>query len=116
MFAQGRGHSSAAVYLAPVGRDSRIDSSLASGRGPTTRSTLLASWPSFRLLIGPCYQVGASDRPTQRQTVRPVRLTERLAFGMVRGGEMTEWPKVPDSKSGVPVRVPWVRLPLSPPR
>src|SRR5262245_12389421 len=29
-------------------------------------------------------------------------------------GEMTEWPKVPDSKSGVPVRVPWVRIPLSP--
>lgn len=32
-----------------------------------------------------------------------------------RRGEMTEWPKVPDSKSGVSARVPWVRLPLSPP-
>jgi hypothetical protein len=30
-------------------------------------------------------------------------------------GEMSEWPKVPDSKSGVPARVPWVRIPLSPP-
>jgi hypothetical protein len=29
---------------------------------------------------------------------------------------MTEWPKVPDSKSGVPARVPGVRIPFSPPR
>jgi hypothetical protein len=28
---------------------------------------------------------------------------------------MTERPKVPDSKSGVPVRVPGVRIPFSPP-
>src|SRR4051812_5017647 len=35
---------------------------------------------------------------------------------MVRGGEVTERPKVPDSKSGVPARVPRVRIPLSPPR
>ena len=27
---------------------------------------------------------------------------------------MAEWSKAPDSKSGVPVRVPWVRIPLSP--
>lgn len=29
-------------------------------------------------------------------------------------GEMTEWPIVPDSKSGVPVTVPGVQIPLSP--
>src|SRR5438105_2722740 len=28
---------------------------------------------------------------------------------------MTEWLKVPLSKSGVPATVPWVRIPLSPP-
>src|ERR1700722_10164923 len=33
----------------------------------------------------------------------------------LRGGELSEWPKEPDSKSGVPVRVPWVRIPRSPP-
>ena len=31
-----------------------------------------------------------------------------------RRGEMTEWPKVPDSKSGVGLRPPWVQIPLSP--
>src|SRR5271165_3413404 len=34
--------------------------------------------------------------------------------GRLRGGELSEWPKEPDSKSGVPVRVPWVRIPRSP--
>src|SRR5271166_1387302 len=34
----------------------------------------------------------------------------------LRGGELSEWPKEPDSKSGVPVRVPRVRIPRSPPR
>jgi hypothetical protein len=29
---------------------------------------------------------------------------------------MSEWPKVPDSKSGVPARVPGVRIPFSPPQ
>jgi hypothetical protein len=41
-------------------------------------------------------------------------LTAFRSAVIVRGGEMTERPKVPDSKSGVPVRVPWVRIPLSP--
>ena len=30
-------------------------------------------------------------------------------------GEMAEWSKAPDSKSGVAARLPWVRIPLSPP-
>jgi hypothetical protein len=29
-------------------------------------------------------------------------------------GEMAEWPKAPDSKSGLGLRPTWVRLPLSP--
>jgi hypothetical protein len=41
-------------------------------------------------------------------------LTVRLVFVISRGGEMSEWPKEPDSKSGVSVRVPRVRIPLSP--
>src|SRR6185503_11800804 len=45
----------------------------------------------------------------------PARLTGQEPPCILRGGEMTERPKVPDSKSGVPVRVPWVRIPLSPP-
>jgi hypothetical protein len=50
------------------------------------------------------------------RTIDPILLlTERGPFVMVRGGEMTERPKVPDSKSGVLVRVPRVRIPLSPP-
>ncbi len=42
-------------------------------------------------------------------------LTDLQAPATFRRGEMTEWPKVPDSKSGVSARAPWVRLPLSPP-
>src|SRR5215472_3095322 len=42
------------------------------------------------------------------------RLTTRCRACTVRGGELSEWPKEPDSKSGVPVRVPWVRIPRSP--
>ena len=30
-------------------------------------------------------------------------------------GEVAEWSNVPDSKSGVRVSVPWVRIPPSPP-
>lgn len=29
-------------------------------------------------------------------------------------GEVAEWPKAPDSKSGIPVTVSWVRIPPSP--
>ncbi|SPA39735.1 hypothetical protein CBM2606_A40074 [Cupriavidus taiwanensis] len=31
-------------------------------------------------------------------------------------GEVAEWSNVPDSKSGVPATVPWVRIPPSPPK
>jgi hypothetical protein len=31
-------------------------------------------------------------------------------------GEVAEWSNAPDSKSGVPATVPWVRIPPSPPR
>ena len=31
------------------------------------------------------------------------------------GGEVAEWSNVPDSKSGVGLRPPWVRIPPSPP-
>ncbi len=41
-------------------------------------------------------------------------LTVPTPAATFRRGEMTERPKVPDSKSGVPARVPWVRIPLSP--
>jgi hypothetical protein len=41
-------------------------------------------------------------------------LTVPPLFETLRGGEMTEWPKVPDSKSGEPARVPGVRIPFSP--
>ena len=41
-------------------------------------------------------------------------LTSRGSPATFRGGELSEWPKEPDSKSGVPVRVPWVRIPRSP--
>ena len=36
------------------------------------------------------------------------------AFFFIFQGEMTEWPIVPDSKSGVRVTVPGVQIPLSP--
>ncbi len=45
----------------------------------------------------------------------PRALTVRASAFIFRRGEMTERPKVPDSKSGVPVRVPRVRIPFSPP-
>ncbi len=44
-------------------------------------------------------------------------LTKRIKSESMRKyleGEMTEWPIVPDSKSGVPVTVPGVQIPLSP--
>src|SRR5688572_28826175 len=62
--------------------------------------------PSWRPQFWPYSPQKGPDRP----------LTRPDPADKVRGGEMTEWPKVPDSKSGVPVRVPWVRIPLSPPR
>ena len=34
----------------------------------------------------------------------------------LRDGELSEWPKEPDSKSGVRVTVPRVRIPRSPPQ
>ena len=43
-------------------------------------------------------------------------LTTRRNFAEFAGGEMSEWPKVPDSKSGVPAMAPGVRIPFSPPR
>jgi hypothetical protein len=33
----------------------------------------------------------------------------------VGGGELSEWPKEPDSKSGVGASLPRVRIPYSPP-
>ncbi len=41
-------------------------------------------------------------------------LTTSARPATFRRGELSEWPKEPDSKSGVPVRVPWVRIPRSP--
>jgi hypothetical protein len=43
-------------------------------------------------------------------------LTMGVSPCTLRGGELSEWPKEPDSKSGVPARVPWVRIPRSPQR
>ena len=42
-------------------------------------------------------------------------LIERGGTSEARYGEVTEWPKVPVSKTGVGVTRPWVRLPPSPP-
>src|SRR5689334_20131033 len=42
------------------------------------------------------------------------RLTEQILAANLRRGEVTERSKVPDSKSGVPERVPGVRIPSSP--
>ncbi len=57
-----------------------------------------------------CRQARGGQVPAQS----PVDRSDRRCH--VPRGEMTEWPKVPDSKSGVSERVPWVRLPLSPQR
>src|SRR4051812_23272484 len=38
------------------------------------------------------------------------------SFAKPRGGGLSEWFKEPDSKSGVPARVPWVRIPCPPPQ
>jgi hypothetical protein len=43
-----------------------------------------------------------------------LRLTAPAPAARFRRGEMSERSKVPDSKSGVPGRVPRVRIPLSP--
>ena len=59
---------------------------------------------------------GGAEIRKDHPSIDPIMLlTERGPFAMVRRGEMTERPKVPDSKSGVLVRVPRVRIPLSPP-
>jgi hypothetical protein len=64
---------------------------------------------------------GCPGAPTGRTGQHPAHAHETAALTgpapavTFRRGEMTEWPKVPDSKSGVLGRVPWVRIPLSPP-
>ena len=59
---------------------------------------------------------GLKSRPARAQlNLGAPPLTDPDPPAKFRRGEMTERPKVPDSKSGVPVRVPWVRIPLSPP-
>ena len=47
-------------------------------------------------------------------TLRPTA-TDRQPPGRKRDGEVVEWSIAPHSKCGVPVRVPWVRIPPSPP-
>ncbi len=50
--------------------------------------------------------------------VQPYPRTECLLDGASFGGitgEVAEWSKAPDSKSGVAARLPWVRIPPSPP-
>src|SRR5580700_5993140 len=58
---------------------------------------------------------GADPFSTVHGWARKGGLTSRRHPCRLRGGELSEWPKEPDSKSGVPVRVPWVRIPRSPP-
>ena len=58
-------------------------------------------------------------RPTVPEQVPAVRwrfcvLTDPPKAARFRAGEMSEWSKVPDSKSGVSAMVPRVRIPLSP--
>ena len=42
-------------------------------------------------------------------------LTHLPSWSNFAGGELSEWPKEPDSKSGVGASSPWVRIPRSPP-
>lgn len=44
----------------------------------------------------------------------PSPIDTSCPFGKLPSGELTERPKVLDSKSSVPLRVPWVRIPRSP--
>ena len=45
----------------------------------------------------------------------PIREAARSTKRYRRRGEVAEWSNVPHSKCGVPGRVPWVRIPPSPP-
>src|SRR5664279_2548649 len=61
-----------------------------------------------------------TPRRSRRDRRRPRAAPYRPAGAVVLNiapcpGEMTEWPKVPDSKSGLGASPTWVRLPLSPP-
>ena len=61
------------------------------------------------------YRAEADENATRsRESSLFHALTAPALPFIFRRGEMTEWPKVPDSKSGVSVRVPRVRIPLSP--
>ena len=69
---------------------------------PNAAQINLQSWQSekHQLMAPLCHQ----DTPVFRQ--RPV---------LMICGEMAEWSKAPHSKCGVPVTVPRVRIPISPP-
>ena len=69
---------------------------------PNAAQINLQSWQSekHQLMAPLCHR----DAPVYRQ--RPV---------LMICGEMAEWSKAPHSKCGVPVTVPRVRIPISPP-
>src|SRR3954466_14077240 len=50
--------------------------------------------------------------PTSRCLARPTALSDSLSLL----GRVAEWFKAPVLKTGVPARVPWVRIPPLPPR
>jgi hypothetical protein len=88
--------------------------SVALGRAlvlPCTRPTLGRPWPwverlCFRARARPWAVRGPGSPPAIRGCGDPAP--------SVVHGEMTEWPKVHAWKACVLVRVPWVRIPLSP--
>ena len=55
-----------------------------------------------------------SPRPPERM-LRPLHRAAPLGTDDARSGEVSEWSNEPDSKSGVQLAVPWVRIPPSPP-
>ena len=64
--------------------------------------------PNSTGLINRCLSTRATDR-----MLRP--LAAQSAAMITVSGEVAEWSNVPDSKSGVRVSAPWVRIPPSPP-
>ena len=96
----------------------------ASSRVTVVRARMRA--PNDRIVDADLHRVGprGTDRRRQRTTsavrvrnasARMVAFRRRPAMAQARRGEMAEWSKAPDSKSGIGFSLSWVRIPLSPP-
>ena len=97
--------------LAPTARIAHLPSACADGaRSASQRPAQPVTQPARRAV-----RKAHEKRHTLATYQTPVYNTASRKASDQLPGEVAEWSNVPDSKSGVRVTVPWVRIPPSPP-